>query len=143
MEERELIDEACEFFEKQHGVDPHTAGMDSITIWKKIMPFHTIKCIVFAPNQRLADHYIFIQDIIGATLSYCWVLVVLAIMGFVTAVTQISYVPISIFLTLCIGLMIFYIRMAIVGKKWENEYKGKICVYQVKPVEDTDNEDTK
>lgn len=145
MEEKELIEKACEWFEYKYGNTPQKAGMEHIKIWHKILPFHTMKCIVFAPNQKLADHFTFMQNVIFATLSYFWIIIPFSIIAFISDVFYHNIIPLVAFVSVCLALMVFYLIMAFIGKKWEKEYIRNIIVCNAHDLQyfnaDADDED--
>ena len=128
MEEKELIEKACKGFEKEYSSPPQKVGMECIKVWHKIMPFYTMKCIVFAPNWKIADRFTFIQNAIWGSISYFWVLIPLFIIAFFCAFAHQNIAPLVALVYICFAFMIFYFVLSVIGKKWEKEYIGNIIV---------------
>lgn len=133
--ENDLIKNACEWFEREYKDSPQNLGMTHIKIWNKVGPFYTHQCIVFAKNQKEADHFTFIQDVIFTTLSYFWVVGLWAFIGFIAAVVYQNIVPLVALMAFCVAMVIFYLAMAIIGRKWEKEYAGRIVTCYVEYLE--------
>ena len=131
MEEKELIEKARKWFEHKYGNNPKDVGMDFIKVWHKIMPFHTREYVIFAPSQKLADHFSFLQNAMWGAISYFWIIIPFSIIAFTSGVFYQNIVPLIVFLSVCLAFMVFYLVLSVIGKKWEKEYIGNIIVCHV------------
>ncbi len=125
-----LLEQADKWFTVTYETTPESQGMHCRKIWKKnILPFKTMREVVYGPDEKEVDAFIKAQKLIrGSVNLFICLIPVLAVLMMYSALT--INVPVLCFLcgfSVVCGLICCFLGSYV--KPLEKCYKGKVVTY--------------